>query len=172
MAQRPGDVYPFDPTRRLLRKNEFRSRREDGRWDGIDNRMAWLEGRTVAPSLRRLLAGETKTGQPRSVLLKVQLPDQAILDAVQDEVFRLPFHQRVRLSGAPGTGKTTVLLKRLSQKTKLDYLTEAERQKVRLDEWKEGQNWVLFTPSDLLKAYLNEALNKELLPAGDDHVKV
>lgn len=172
MAQRPGEVYPFDPSYRLLRKNEFRPRREDGRWDGIDNRMAWPEGRMFAASLRLLLAGKPEVAQARRVVLKVQLPDQAILDAVQDEVFRLPFHQRVRLSGAPGTGKTTVLLKRLSQKTKLDFLTESERKLVRSNEWKEGQNWMLFTPNDLLKAYLNEALNKELLPAGDDHVKV
>jgi hypothetical protein len=172
MAQRPGDVYPFDPTFRLLRKNEFRPKRLDGHWDGIDNRMAWLEDRTVIPSLRQLLAGQTQEIQARKLQVKVQLPDQAILDAIQDEVFRLPFNQRIRLSGAPGTGKTTVLLKRLSQKTKLEFLTEEESALFRPGEWVDGQNWMLFTPSDLLKAYLTEALSKELLPAGDDHVKV
>jgi len=172
MAQRPGDAYPFNPCLRLLRKSEFRPRLDEVHWDGVDNRMAWMEGRTVVPSLRRLLAGDAGGIQSRSVQLKVQLPDQAILDALQDEVFRLPLNHRVRLSGAPGTGKTTVLLKRLSQKTKLEFLTDAERSLLRPNQWKDGQNWILFTPSDLLKAYLTEALSKELLPAGDDHVKV
>lgn len=172
MAQPPGQQYAFDPTFTLIRKCEFRPSRVDGRWDGVANRMAWMQVLTVVPSLRSLLAGDVEKIGPRAPQIKVQLPDQAILDTVQDQIFRLPFNQRVRLSGAPGTGKTTVLLKRLSQKTKREFLTDEERALLRNSDWADGQNWMLFTPSDLLKAYLKEALNKELLPAGDDHVKV
>ena len=156
----------------LLSKDEFRPHLSEGRWDGIENRFAWVTGKAIARSLRRLLEGASEGEQSRNVQIKVQLPDQAILDAVQDDIFRLPINHRIRISGAPGTGKTTVLLKRLSQKTKFEFLTESEQRLFSKSQWAEGQHWVLFTPSDLLKAYLKEALAKELLPAGDDHVKV
>ena len=110
--------------------------------------------------------------QIRQLSYSVQLPDQAILDQAQDEIFRLPLRARIRISGAPGTGKTTVLLKRLSQKTKREFLTEEESKAIHDEDWQEGRNWILFTPSDLLKVYLKEAMAKELLPASDDHVKV
>ena len=185
VSRRPGDRHAYAVKHRLgfvleehdyhlLRKNEFRSRQEDGRWDGVESRMAWLGegGNASVRSLRRLLEGKSEEPIGREAQIKVQLPDQAILDAAQDGVFRLPLNQKVRISGAPGTGKTTVLLKRLSQKTKFDFLSEAEQKLVSQAEWERGLNWMLFTPSDLLKAYLKEALAKELLPAGDDHVKV
>jgi hypothetical protein len=120
-----------------------------------------------------LLAGVPEADKlSRRRQLRVQLPDIAILDAAQDDLFRLPFNQRLRISGAPGTGKTTVLLKRLSQKTKYEFLTAKEQQLASAVEWNNGTNWMLFTPSDLLKGYLKEALNKELLPADDEHIKV
>ena len=182
----PGETHKFvithrrtglvleDHTYTLVEKDEFRSIRcDDGQFDAEDNRFSWIDGRALARSLRALLAGQLDTGaRPRRQQLRVQLPDLAILDAAQDDLFRLPFNQRLRICGAPGTGKTTVLLKRLSQKTKYEFLTEAEQRLATADEWRSGQSWMLFTPSDLLKGYLKEALNKELLPADDEHVKV
>jgi len=159
---------------KLLAKDSFRSRRgSDGRWDAVDNQFGWIGGQALARSLRALLAGVTETAPTaRSRQIRVQLPDIAILDAEQDDLFRQPYNVRLRISGAPGTGKTTVLLKRLSQKTKYEFLTEEEKRLAPADRWADGQNWMLFTPSDLLKSYLKEALAKELLPAGEDHVKV
>jgi hypothetical protein len=102
----------------------------------------------------------------------VSLHMKAILDPVQDAIFRSPLNSRIRISGGPGTGKTTVLLKRLSQKNKFEYLSDEEKALFHGDrEWRE-QDWYLFSPSDLLKGYLEKALAKELLPAGDEHVKV
>lgn len=108
----------------------------------------------------------------RTLRYKVELPAQAILDAVQDDIFRLPFDSFLRISGAPGTGKTTVLIKRLSQKTKQDFLTDDELSIVKKSGCSVENQWLFFSPSDLLKSYLKEALAKELLPASDDHVKV
>jgi len=145
----------------------------DGHFDAEENRFTWIGGSALARSLRGLLAGQVdKRPAARRRRLRVQLPDLAILDAAQDDLFRLPFNQRLRISGAPGTGKTTVLLKRLSQKTKYEFLTESEKRLATQVEWNNGQNWMLFTPSDLLKGYLKEALNKELLPADEEHVRV
>ena len=176
VSLKPGRTHAFESPEPhaydLLSKAEFRPRKADGIWDAVECRIAWIDGQTFASSLREFLAGTTELEKPRRAELIVQLPARAILDAIQDDIFRLPFYQRVRISGAPGTGKTTVLLKRLSQKTKLEFLSEAERARIRKDEWQEGRSWMLFTPSDLLKAYLKEALNKELLPADDGHVKV
>ena len=166
----------------LVAKSEFIPEQTNNNWDGINARIISKDEQTSTASLRRLLAelhnqsGDDPTAdssslRTRAITLKVELPAQAILDTIQDEIFRLPFHSRVRISGAPGTGKTTVLLKRLSQKTKREFLTEDEIKFFPQGEWKE-QDWILFTPSDLLKGYLEKALAKEQLPAGDEHVQV
>jgi len=184
IVRRPGEPYQFEVANRvglivgshlseLKAKNEFRpSKAEDGLWEAIDNQISWVGGRIATRSLRRLLEGILEAETTRSIRYSVQLPDQAILDEAQDDIFRLPFSEHICISGAPGTGKTTVLLKRLSQKTKREFLTDAERKTAPDQIFKDGKNWILFTPSDLLKVYLKEAMAKELLPATDEHVKV
>ena len=183
VAKRPGQDHEFQiKTRggyvleehhfRLIEKDEFALHQESGAWDAVNNQISWIDGRLLARSLRQLLAGNPEEKQIRQLRYSVQLPDQAILDLAQDEIFRLPLRARIRISGAPGTGKTTVLLKRLSQKTKREFLTDEESSGIRDEDWQDGRNWMLFTPSDLLKVYLKEAMAKELLPASDDHVKV
>lgn len=183
VAKQPGQELSFqvrtrsgfvleDHQFRLIEKDDFVPCLEDGTWDAINNQITWIEGRFLARSLRKLLEGEPDQKPARQLRYSIQLPDQAILDPTQDEIFRLPLGARIRISGAPGTGKTTVLLKRLSQKTKREFLTEEESKVIRDEDWQEGRNWMLFTPSDLLKVYLKEAMAKELLPASDDHVKV
>lgn len=183
VAKKPGQDHQFQVKTRtgflleehhfhLLDKDEFRPHKQDGKWDAIDNQIVWTDGRLLVRSLRKLLEGGPEETQIREFRYSVQLPDQAILDPVQDDIFRLPLRSRVRISGAPGTGKTTVLLKRLSQKTKREFLTDDESKAIKDEDWKDGRNWMLFTPSDLLKMYLKEAMAKELLPASDEHVKV
>src|SRR5579863_5205529 len=70
--------------------------------NAINNQISWIDGRLLARSLRRLLAGEPEEKQIRQLRYSVQLPDQAILDLAQDEIFRLPPRARIRISGAPG----------------------------------------------------------------------
>lgn len=102
----------------------------------------------------------------------LQLEEQTVLDDAQDPIFRRHLSSHVLISGPPGTGKTTVQVKRLSQKNKWDYLSAEEQTLFDKSEWKENCNWLFFTPSPLLKGYLKEALAAELLPASDRHVKV
>jgi hypothetical protein len=181
VAKKPGQTHLFEvtlPGERVLRhqseliwKDEFQPRLLPEGWDAMNNRMEWIGDRMAAASLRKLIQGDLQEPSARTRQVKVELPAQAILDEVQDRIFRLPINHRVLIFGSPGTGKTTVLLKRLSQKTKQEFLSEQEKALFRSGEWSE-QDWLLFTPSDLLKGYLKEALAKELLPAGDDHLKV
>ena len=176
VVDRKGRVWSNSFT--LEAKCDFTPEKRNSQWDGINANIITEEEKTSAGSLRILLKSsenqsiEAKDSlRTRTVNYKVELPAQAILDSVQDEIFRLPFNSRVRISGAPGTGKTTVLLKRLSQKTKRDFLTDQELKLIPEGEWRD-QDWILFTPSDLLKGYLEKALAKEQLPAGDEHVQV
>lgn len=185
LAKEPGERYRFSVQwsrtqtdhhdHSLEAKASFLPAKRDGMWDAVDARLSWREGTLFISSLRRIMRDFSGT-QPapvsaREVTLKVELPGQAVLDSAQDEIFRLPLNSRVRISGAPGTGKTTLLLKRLSQKTKLQFLTAEEKALYPTDEWKD-QDWLLFAPSDLLKSYVEKALAKEMLPAGDEHVKI
>jgi len=176
IAKKPGESIEFVVAERhrhqLKAKDEFRPKLDEGRWDATDNQMAWVGGRVSVRSLRKLLQGTSEKELARTIRYSVQLPDQAILDESQDDIFRLPLNAYIIITGAPGTGKTTVLLKRLSQKTKKEFLTEAEAKGLTDQVFKDGKNWILFTPSDLLKVYLREAAAKELLPASDDHIKV
>ncbi|HTS16663.1 MAG TPA: hypothetical protein VMP11_03740 [Verrucomicrobiae bacterium] len=152
IAKRPGQKHAFEVRHRrtgllleshsfeLLEKDEFRSRLSAVQWDAVENHIAWVGGKMFVRSLRGLLRGEAERPIVREFRYTVQLPDQAILDEVQDEIFRLPFNSCVRISGAPGTGKTTVLLKRLSQKTKRDFLSEEEGRQVSTLDWQEGRS--------------------------------
>lgn len=124
--------------------------------------------------------GRIREGRRRQVVQTMELRDRAILDSVQDRVFRLPINSRIVLKGGPGTGKTTVLIRRISLKSKPEFLTEEEKvtaAKVGLGgdtiiELLQGRRgWLLFTPSDILKVYLKEALNREEVPAADERIQ-
>ena len=198
MARNPGALYEFDPDFRMDQKCHFEPEKDIDNWDATKCRMFWLDGLATVESARyfldQLQSSTSKLNQATAIPLstvastpivsleppaklfisqRVQLPARAILDVTQDEIFRLPFNKKIRISGAPGTGKTTVLLKRLSQKTKRDFLKNEELKLIENISWEQdNDNWVLFTPSDLLKGYLKDALAKEMLPATDKHVQV
>lgn len=111
-------------------------------------------------------------GIRRSVIEKMDLRDQPILDQYQDRIFRLPLNSQLLILGAPGTGKTTTLIRRLGQKTDLDFLEEDEKRLLSLTdaEADHTRNWIMFTPTELLKLYLKEAFNRENIPASDERI--
>lgn len=129
--------------------------------------------------LDRLLGEETETenvrdGLRRSIITKMDLRDQPILDHYQDEIFRLPLGSRLLILGAPGTGKTTTLIRRLGQKLDMRYLDEDEQRAIRSGtfggEDNHAQSWLMFTPTELLRLYVKEAFNREDVPAPDDRI--
>ncbi len=166
-------------------------------WDSVNS---VLKGTNYGPltieSLRRLISQEDfeedilarqlaeenknfniKTGIRRTIIAKMGLRDQPILDKFQDEIFRLPLDRRVFLVGPPGTGKTTTLIRRLGQKLDVKALSnnEEEEPDVKLLEHSPNiphkHSWLMFTPTDLLRQYVKEAFAKEDIPATDDRIR-
>lgn len=130
--------------------------------------------------LGQLLAEETVKaniidGVRRSVITKMGLRDQPVLDQYQDEIFRLPLDKRLLILGPPGTGKTTTLIRRLGQKLDTAFLEEGEQRLVEMVGTAQGvshaNSWLMFTPTELLKQYLKEAFAREGVPAPDLRIR-
>lgn len=114
-----------------------------------------------------------REGLRRRVVDRISLRDEAVLDKYQGEVFRFPLNRRLILSGPPGTGKTTTLIKRIAQKTRAGELTaEDEELASRIEGLFNPNNWIMFTPTELLKLYLKEAFARESVPASDQRVRI
>ena len=130
--------------------------------------------------LGQLLAEETVKsntidGVRRSVITKMGLRDQPVLDQYQDEIFRLPLDKRLLILGPPGTGKTTTLIRRLGQKLDIAFLEEGEQRLIETVSAPQGvahpNSWLMFTPTELLKQYLKEAFAREGVPASDLRIR-
>lgn len=113
-------------------------------------------------------------GVRRSVITKMGLRDQPILDQYQDEIFRLPLDRRLLILGPPGTGKTTTLIRRLGQKLDMAFLEEDEQRLIvemaSVQDLAHADSWLMFTPTELLKQYLKEAFAREGVPASDQRI--
>lgn len=113
-------------------------------------------------------------GIRRSVLTKMGLRDQPLLDQIQDNIFRLRLDTRLVVLGPPGTGKTTTLIKRLGQKLDTQHLDANEQRIVASSiagPSKHAQSWLMFTPTELLKQYVKEAFALEEIAASDERIK-
>lgn len=114
---------------------------------------------------------ELRDERRRRVGAAIELRDQAILDRYQDEIFRLPLDRRLVLTGPPGTGKTTTLIKRIAQKCRFEELSDSDQELVEREGTVDVGKWVMFTPSPALKGYLKEAFGREGVAASDDRVR-
>ena len=133
------------------------------------------------PTLLEALLSEDKStksvqeGIHRNIITKMKLRDKPILNEYQGDIFRLPLNSRLFISGAPGTGKTTTLIKRLGQKLNMDLLDKDENQiignksSVGVDV-SHAENWIMFAPSESLRLYVKEAFNLENIPAPDERI--
>jgi DNA polymerase III delta prime subunit len=181
----------------VIEKAILRPHQRDGRWD---SRNSILEGEAYGPItvismldalvvhvsmeedssfLDSILASDEQAanvieGIRRSVITKMGLRDQPILDRYQDEIFRLPLNSQLLIIGPPGTGKTTTLIRRLGQKVDRAYLDDQERRltdnSIADNGLGHAHSWLMFTPTDLLKQYLKEAFARENIAAPDQKI--
>lgn len=132
---------------------------------------------TAADDFDAMLAGEEtedliKKGLVHEIRRTMGLRDQPILDKFQDEIFRLPLNSKLMIMGPPGTGKTTTLIKRLSQKLDTEFLEPAERRFAHSDSAgrAHSKSWIMFTPTELLRVYLKDAFARENVPVSNNEI--
>ena len=99
-------------------------------------------------------------GIRRNLIENLALRSQPILDRFQDNIYRQPINSIIFISGPPGTGKTTTLIKRLGLKLDANYLQEDESNIINrvnnLFNLNGRNEWLMFTPTTLLALNLSE----------------
>lgn len=115
---------------------------------------------------------EKQLALKRHMSYEIQLRERAILDSFQDAIRRSKvLNGALIINGGPGTGKTTMLIQRIT------YLTTPTIQEV-FELTEEDKNilfnvdksWIFFSPSELLRSYLDYAMRKEGLNSDKDKV--
>ncbi|HRI16721.1 MAG TPA: ATP-binding domain-containing protein [Verrucomicrobiota bacterium] len=152
--------------------------------EAIENQITFPDGAVFVPALRRWvlrtseeIKAEAEKPHRRRIAERFELADIPVVDSAQGEIWRFDIHRFIVIAGAPGTGKTTTAIKRIAQKIDSAALIDSNEVTAipadTLRQWLEGpKNWALFTPSDLLRSYLQQALGQEGLAATEDRVPV
>jgi len=173
----------------------FRPIREEvsRKWDSIDTRIETEKSGTFSiPSLLNYNFAKSKNtedpwldendsfdiidGFRKELRTGFGLRDQPIPDKVQRDISRLPLNITCFVSGPAGTGKTTTLIRRLGQTTDLKHRgDEAELRLIQKVEQNTGRphdtNWIMFSPTDLLKEYVKEAFARENQTAPSERLR-
>lgn len=123
-------------------------------------------------------ATKSKIKQTQTFILKdLALRDQHFLDLAQDEAKRSHLYDGVPLviEGGPGTGKTTTMIQRLKFLISAQSLEEYEapltpEQIIAItDEKVRDINWLYFSPTEKLLAYLQANMRGEYLNANENN---
>lgn len=107
-----------------------------------------------------------------------------ILDPIQNKIKTSYLYdgQTIVIEGGPGTGKTTTMIQRLKYLTDEYAINEDTEQGMKryklsvsqrknlLEAVQQNRDWIFFSPSDLLKEYLANAMNEEGLASTNSKV--
>jgi ABC-type lipoprotein export system ATPase subunit len=102
--------------------------------------------------------------------------EQFLLDASQNKIKKLKLYNGpIIINGGPGTGKTTLLIHRiqymLDPEINIDYIVKSFS-KPEIDFLRNQKTgWIFFSPTNLLKEYLKNAMVAEGLRATNETVK-
>lgn len=168
----------------ILSRDVFRLQSIDDVLEAVENQITFPDGTVFVPALRRWISrtieeikAEASKPSRRRIAERFELADIPVVDSSQGEIWRLDIQRFIVITGAPGTGKTTTAIKRIAQKTDATALIDSNEVTgipiETLRQWLQGpKNWALFTPSDLLRSYLQQALGQEGLAATEERVPV
>lgn len=154
----PTEVLTVTSLRRLVSKSDSEAQQSDE---------AWLMGDDADDEQDSIIMKGVVRRQKKDFGL-----DAIIVNKEQDRIFRAPIDSRFVLLGAPGTGKTTTLVHRLSKWVSVaaaikggngEGVVDLETERVIRDAFARGMNddWVLFVPTELLKTYVRNALDNQ-----------
>ena len=148
---------------RIQREQDARERREE-----------------IARIQQNIAAAEENIKKQRDILHKnVMLRSQHILDPYQEDAKRSHIYDGIPIviDGGPGTGKTTTVIQRLKFLLSKESLKEYEaplsdNQLSRFDDphrW--SQQWLFFSPTDLLLQFLRHNMHEEELNANETNTR-
>lgn len=129
---------------------------------------------------QRIAEAEENFKHTQELLHKnVMLRSQHILDAHQEDAKRSHIYDGVPIviEGGPGTGKTTTVIQRLkfllSKQSLEDYNAPLTPEQIErfADSSKSSQQWLFFSPTDLLLQYLRNNMQGEGLQANDKNTR-
>ena len=153
------------------RLEEERIRREQEERDRRDE---------IARIEQSIATAEENIKQQRAILHKnVMLRSQHILDPYQEDAKRSHIYDGVPIviEGGPGTGKTTTVIQRLkfllSKPSLEEYgapLTATQLERFS-DPHRWSQQWLFFSPTDLLLQYLRNNMREEELNANETNTR-
>lgn len=116
------------------------------------------------------------SGYKRQSIEKAELKDIAIMnDIFQEKAFRQPLNRRVILTGIAGTGKTSVLIKRVAQHTDYGFIEQEDKQNIKESEieslFNPYDSWIAFSPNQKVMDYLKEAFDNDNVYVSTRHLK-
>ena len=141
---------------------------DPARWDAVRNNFHFRFDDEFITSLKNLLQDGTAAPLESWELMSTSygLRSRPGLDRIQDDISRLPLDSRLIVAGPAGSGKTTTMIRRLAIQSNREYVSQTGSDIQNID------NWVAFTPTDTLRQYLKEAMNRDNLVAPIEKVRV